>query len=58
VVVIGGLVTSTLMDQMVTPAVFLLFGRKVYEPEAEKKSQVAAWDDAWVSDTTFRKAGQ
>lgn len=32
IVVIGGLVTSTLMDQLVTPAVFLLFGRKVYEP--------------------------
>jgi CzcA family heavy metal efflux pump len=34
VVVIGGLVTSTLMDQVVTPAVFLLFGRRVYTPEA------------------------
>ena len=32
VVVIGGLVTSTLLDQIVTPAVFLLFGRKVYRP--------------------------
>jgi Cu/Ag efflux pump CusA len=33
VVVIGGLVTSTLLDQVVTPAVFLLFGRQVYRPE-------------------------
>ena len=30
VVVIGGLVASTLLDQVVTPALFLLFGRKVY----------------------------
>jgi CzcA family heavy metal efflux pump len=47
VVVIGGLVTSTLLDQMVTPAVFLLFGRKVYRPEATD-TKAAAWDDAWV----------
>lgn len=48
VVVIGGLVTSTLMDQVVTPAVFLLFGRKVYRPAAAAAS--AAWDDAWYAD--------
>jgi CzcA family heavy metal efflux pump len=30
VVVIGGLVASTLLDQMVTPALFFLFGKKVY----------------------------
>jgi CzcA family heavy metal efflux pump len=30
VVVIGGLIASTLLDQVVTPALFLLFGRKVY----------------------------
>ena len=33
VVVIGGLVTSTILDQIVTPAVFLLFGRKVFVTE-------------------------
>jgi multidrug efflux pump subunit AcrB len=32
-VVVGGLVTSTLLDQVVTPAVFLLYGLKVYVPE-------------------------
>ncbi|MFM8272332.1 MAG: efflux RND transporter permease subunit, partial [Gemmata sp.] len=37
VVVIGGLVTSTLLDQVVTPAAFLLFGRKVYVPPAPAK---------------------
>jgi CzcA family heavy metal efflux pump len=47
VVVIGGLVTSTLMDQVVTPAVFYLFGRKVYRPEP---APAAAWDDAWLTE--------
>ncbi|MCL4204150.1 MAG: CusA/CzcA family heavy metal efflux RND transporter [Pirellulaceae bacterium] len=31
VVVIGGLLMSTLLDQIVTPALFFKFGRKVYE---------------------------
>ncbi len=31
VVVIGGLVVSTALDQVVTPALFYAFGRKVYE---------------------------
>jgi CzcA family heavy metal efflux pump len=49
VVVIGGLVTSTLMDQIVTPAVFRAFGRKVYEPHAPGPVNRldAPWDDAW-----------
>ena len=49
IVVIGGLITSTLMDQVVTPAVFLLFGRKVYRPEAAA-AKSAAWDDSWYSE--------
>ena len=49
VVVIGGLVTSTLMDQVVTPAVFLLFGRKVYTPPAGETS-ASTWDDAWLTE--------
>ena len=49
VVVIGGFcITSTLLDQVVTPAVFFLFGRKVFRPETEK-ARAAAWDDAWYS---------
>jgi CzcA family heavy metal efflux pump len=48
VVVIGGLVTSTLLDQVVTPAVFLLFGRKVYRPDPPA-AQMAAWDDNWYT---------
>jgi multidrug efflux pump subunit AcrB len=42
IVVIGGLVTSTLLDQVVTPAVFLLFGRKVYRPAVVADGQQAA----------------
>ena len=30
-VVFGGMLTSTILDQLVTPAVFLKFGRRVYE---------------------------
>jgi len=35
VVVIGGLVASTVLDQVVTPALFYLFGRRVYMKSAE-----------------------
>lgn len=35
IVVIGGLLDSTLMDQIVTPAVFSLFGKYVYDPNRE-----------------------
>jgi CzcA family heavy metal efflux pump len=35
IVVIGGLLDSTLMDQVVTPVVFHLFGAKVYRPGAD-----------------------
>jgi CzcA family heavy metal efflux pump len=34
VVVIGGLLDATLMDQLVTPAVFYLFGKRVYASHA------------------------
>lgn len=46
VVVIGGLIDSTLMDQVVTPAAFKLFGRSVYRPP-DGTASPAAWDDAW-----------
>ena len=36
VVVMGGLISSTLMDQIVTPALFFKFGRKVYEHRFEE----------------------
>ena len=31
IVVVGGLLSSTLLDQIVTPALFFKFGRKIYE---------------------------
>jgi Cu/Ag efflux pump CusA len=34
VVVFGGMLASTLLDQIVTPALYYKFGRKVYEPAA------------------------
>jgi CzcA family heavy metal efflux pump len=38
VVVIGGLISSTLLDQIVTPALFYKFGRKVYEHGNENQN--------------------
>jgi len=34
IVVIGGLLSSTLLDQIVTPALFFKFGRKVYQGDS------------------------
>jgi Cu/Ag efflux pump CusA len=48
VVVIGGLIDSTLMDQLVTPAAFKLFGRYVYHPDGATSNAVT-WDDSWLS---------
>jgi Cu/Ag efflux pump CusA len=46
VVVIGGLVLATLLDQVVTPAAFKLFGKAVYRKPGP--AAPPAWDDAWV----------
>lgn len=55
IVVIGGLVSSTLLDQIVTPAIFWRFGRKVWQeqlqahapeaPEAANVLRIAAQFD-------------
>lgn len=44
VVVIGGLVCSTLLDQIVTPALFFKFGSKVYRHGSEKTVAGGATD--------------
>jgi Cu/Ag efflux pump CusA len=56
VVVIGGLVTSTLLDQLVTPAMFLLFGRKVYRKDTAVVDPAIDlhWDDAWLKESERR----
>jgi Cu/Ag efflux pump CusA len=48
-VVIGGLIDSTLLDQIVTPAVFSLFGRRVYQRPAAGAAPADRWDDAWTA---------
>lgn len=50
IVVIGGLIDATLMDQIVTPAAFKLFGRYVYKkPNAPTDCRgTEGWDDAWL----------
>jgi hypothetical protein len=51
--VIGGLIDATLMDQIVTPAAFKLFGRRVYRPRTDA-ADPPAWDDAWLAATDRR----
>ena len=51
VVVLGGILTSTLLDQIVTPAVFFKFGRHaaekiIAEREAKKEWREGDWGAA------------
>ena len=50
VVVFGGMVVSTLLDQIVTPTLFFKFGRKVYNAETEGNSagRDDHWEDGWI----------
>ena len=48
IVVIGGLVSSTLLDQIVTPAAFAVFGKKASATGlTERPGEV--WDDGWLT---------
>jgi CzcA family heavy metal efflux pump len=45
IVVIGGLISSTLLDQLVTPALFFKFGRRAYRGRVEDAAQEVSEDD-------------
>lgn len=46
IVVIGGLLSSTLLDQIVTPALFFKFGRKVYQRDSASNARDASGPSA------------
>jgi CzcA family heavy metal efflux pump len=52
IVVIGGLIDATIMDQIVTPAAFKLFGKYVYCKPIDQGSisHAIVWDDAWINE--------
>ena len=53
IVVIGGMLSSTLLDQIVTPALFFKFGRNVYSESADAETE-----DAEEISTQMRLARQ
>ena len=44
IVIIGGLITSTLLDQILRPPLFFRFGRKVYDPHRKDKIDKEVFD--------------
>jgi hypothetical protein len=57
VVVIGGILTSTLLDQIVTPAVFYKFGRPSAEKIIAERERGASGDEGeWAADEIEKPA--
>jgi len=46
VVILGGLVSSTLLDQIVTPALFWLFGKKELAAAKSEDKETNGWNDS------------
>ncbi len=58
VVVLGGILTSTLLDQMVTPAVFYKFGKPAADKIiAEREGRTGEWGEVDAADSPFRVRG-
>jgi hypothetical protein len=58
VVVLGGILTSTLLDQLVTPAVFYKFGRhSAARVIAERDEQAVGTGEWGTADVDFRRSG-
>jgi len=49
IVIVGGLVTSTLLNLFVVPSLYLRFGRSTSEPAAEHSAKVEELQPALVS---------
>ena len=49
IVVIGGLLSSTLLDQIVTPALFFKFGKKVYQDDSRDNARDLSGSSAPVA---------